>query len=125
MSANIDLVRAFVAAMNELDWEAVYAFLTPDVLVHNMPMPPLEGIDAVRGFFDAVPPITHCDWQITNIAETGDIVLNERLDNFVMAGNSISLPVMGLFQIQDSKITLWRDYFDLKDFERQLGRPLG
>ncbi|MEM6681704.1 MAG: limonene-1,2-epoxide hydrolase family protein [Pseudomonadota bacterium] len=122
---NEAIVRGFVDTMNELDWEGVYAALTPDVVVHNMPMPPLYGVDAVRSFFDAVPPITQCDWKILHISVAGDLVFNERLDNFVMAGQAVSLPVMGLFEITGGKIKTWRDYFDLKDFERQLGQPLG
>ncbi|MEM7568632.1 MAG: limonene-1,2-epoxide hydrolase family protein [Pseudomonadota bacterium] len=123
--SNEAVVRDFVDTMNDLDWEGVYAALTPDVVVHNMPMPPLHGVEAVRGFFDAVPPITSCDWEILRMTSDGAWVFNERLDNFVMAGQSVSLPVMGLFEIAGGKIKTWRDYFDLKDFERQLGQPLG
>ncbi|MEO0411059.1 MAG: limonene-1,2-epoxide hydrolase family protein [Pseudomonadota bacterium] len=122
---NEEIVRSFVGTMNKLDWEGVYAALTPGVVVHNVPMPPLHGVDAVRGFFDAVPPITSCNWEIMNISVQGDMVFNERLDNFVMAEQAISLPVMGIFEIANGKIKTWRDYFDLKDFERQLGQPLG
>jgi len=30
------------------------------------------------------------------------------------------LPVMGTLTVEDGKITVWRDYFDLTSFERQL-----
>ena len=122
---NEQRVRDFVEAMNKLDWEAVYSFMAPDVVVNNVPLPVLEGLEAVRGFFDAIPPITTCDWQIINLIGKGDVVLNERLDNFSMAGKDISLPVMGVFEFEGNKIKVWRDYFDLQDFERQLGQPLG
>ena len=35
-------------------------------------------------------------------------------------GGSIVLPVMGLLKIENGRITVWRDYFDPADFERQL-----
>jgi limonene-1,2-epoxide hydrolase len=42
-------VRKFVDVMNELDWEAVYAMMSDDIIYHNIPFPKLEGIAAVRG----------------------------------------------------------------------------
>ena len=61
------------------------------------------------------------DWEVLSIAENGDKVLTERVDNFVMAGGkNVSLPVMGVFQIRDGKICLWRDYFDLASFTSQM-----
>ena len=120
-------VETLVDRMNELDWQGVYALLDENVKVHNMPLPPLEGLPAVREFYDGVAPaITACDWQMLHIVSHGGLVLTERLDNFVMAGKEISLPVMGTFQVSDAdKIVAWRDYFDLKCFESQLGGPLG
>ena len=32
---------------------------------------------------------------------------------------------MGTFRIADGKITHWRDYFDARSFEAQIGHTLG
>jgi limonene-1,2-epoxide hydrolase len=49
------------------------------------------------------------------------VVLNERIDVFRHHnGGTITLPVMGTVTVEDGKITVWRDYFDPADFERQL-----
>lgn len=122
---NEQLIRTFLERMNDLDWEAVYAMMCDDIVYHNIPFAPLEGVEAVRGFFDAVGTISDCDWQIVAIAANGEDVLTERLDNFRLDGTPVSLPVMGTFRIRDDKISHWREYFDAGDFERQLGRPLG
>jgi limonene-1,2-epoxide hydrolase len=122
---NEDIVRKFVDVMNELDWDAVYAMMSRDIVYHNLPFPVLEGVGAVRAFFAGVGQITDCDWQIKNIASQGDVVLTERLDDFKLDGTPVSLPVMGAFWIRDGKIAEWRDYFDARTFEAQLGRPLG
>jgi limonene-1,2-epoxide hydrolase len=119
------VVRSMIQAMNRLDWEAVYTHLSDDVVVHNMPMPPLVGLDAVRAFYAAVLPITTCDWKILALDTAGSRVWTERLDDFTMAGMPVSLPVMGVFEVINGRIVQWRDYFDLKDFERQLGTSLG
>ncbi|MFP5469010.1 MAG: limonene-1,2-epoxide hydrolase family protein [Alphaproteobacteria bacterium] len=38
----------------------------------------------------------------------------------MMGGQWLELPVMGVFEIKDGKITKWRDYFDLGQFQSQL-----
>ena len=57
---------------------------------------------------------------------TGNIVMNERLDHFVLTdGRSASLPVTGVFEVNDAgKITGWRDYFDVGQFEEATGIKL-
>jgi len=121
---NETLIELFVERMNALDWDGVYAMMRDDIVYHNMPFPPLEGLDAVKGFFSGVGEIRDCDWRIENIACQGDVVQTERLDNFSLDGKAVSLPVMGVFELREGKISKWRDYFDLKTFEDQLGRPL-
>ncbi|MEM6582934.1 MAG: limonene-1,2-epoxide hydrolase family protein [Pseudomonadota bacterium] len=119
------VVHRFIDVMNTLDWDAVYDMMTDDVFVQNMPLPPMNGLHAVRAFYDGIgPAISDCDWRINHIATSGNTVLTERIDDFKLDGKSISLPVMGTFEIEAGKIKLWRDYFDLKTFEAQLGRPL-
>lgn len=122
---NEAIVERFVEVMNTLDWDAVYDMMCDDIVYHNIPFPVLEGVDAVKAFFAAVGTISDCDWRITNIAAKGDVVLTERQDDFSLDGKRISLPVMGVFEIRDGKLAVWRDYFDAGMFEAQLGRPLG
>ena len=33
-----------------------------------------------------------------------------------LAGNVVKLPVMGIFEFTDGKISAWRDYFDMGPF---------
>lgn len=37
----------------------------------------------------------------------------------------ITIPVMGTITVEDSAITVWRDYLDPDGFVRQLGRVRG
>lgn len=52
------------------------------------------------------------------VAETGNKVLTERVDHLLDAKGStlVSLPVMGVFEIEHGKIMAWRDYFDTQGF---------
>jgi limonene-1,2-epoxide hydrolase len=44
-----------------------------------------------------------------------------RIDRFFRSdGATISLPVMGTFEVADGLIAAWRDYFDLNQFMSQL-----
>ena len=50
----------------------------------------------------------------------GGVVLNERTDTFRIGEHSITLRVMGVFELTDGKITAWRDYFDMNQYLSQL-----
>ena len=113
-------VTDFIDAWNRMDWEAVEAAMTEDVVYHNIPLPPAKGRIAAMKVVHSIAPES-VDWKILHIAEQGDAVLTERVDNFVAAGGkSISLPVMGIFEIEDGRIRAWRDYFDLATYTGQL-----
>jgi limonene-1,2-epoxide hydrolase len=43
----------------------------------------------------------------------GNLVFNERTDIMrTKSGDTIEVPVTGVFEIADDKITAWRDYFE-------------
>jgi limonene-1,2-epoxide hydrolase len=117
---NSEIVMNFIQAWNERDWDAIEAAFTDDVVYHNIPMPPLQGKQAAMAFITGMQPKS-VDWQVLNIAENGDVVLTERVDNFVLAdGKDLSVPVMGAMEIDNGKIRAWRDYFDLATFTNQM-----
>lgn len=119
-AANIDLIERFCSTWNELDIPAILDFFTDDAVYHNMPIQPVQGKDAIKGMIEQVStPFTSGDWEIKNIAAAGDVVLTERVDKFIGA-KSISLQVMGVFEIRDGKISAWRDYFDLAEWTNQM-----
>lgn len=118
--SNIEIVEKFIATFNSDDMEAVYACMADDILYHNIPMKPLRGIAAVRQFFAEAGPMTSNAWEILNIAENGSVVLTERVDRFRYNGKDVAVPLMGIFEIKDGKITSWRDYFDLQSYLQQI-----
>jgi limonene-1,2-epoxide hydrolase len=97
-------------------------FFTDDVVYHNIPMDPAEGIEATMGVLQMFMGM--CDaleFEIHHLASDGSTVLTERTDTFTMNGKSAPLPVMGAFQVHDGKITAWRDYFDMAQVTAMLG----
>ena len=118
-----DVVRSFIAAWNANDLERVLAHLHDEVVYHNMPLQPLHGLTAVRAYLQGVGRFDWIDWKLLALAESGDKVLTERIDDFSLRGTPVSLPLMGIFEIDGGRIRAWRDYFDLASYRRQLPAP--
>lgn len=115
-----ETVIAFIDAWNARDWDGIEALFTEDVIYHNIPMEPLHGREVAMAGIRAMQP-KMVDWQVLNIAANGNVVLTERVDDFVMADDKkVSVPVMGTMEIRDGKICAWRDYFDLATFTSQM-----
>ena len=121
VSANVQLVEDFVAAFNAKDVDKIMSYWGPDPVYHNMPGPPVKGTEAVRQLIESfLNPAEKVEWEILNIAETGNTVLAERVDRFVLGGKEVVLPCNGAFDIVDGKIAEWRDYFDMATWQKQM-----
>lgn len=107
-----ETVKAFVAAWSALDEARIHGLLAEDVVYHNMPLAPVTGRAAVRAHL-AAWPVDECEWELLNIAASGNVVLTERVDRFRRGDDRIVVPVMGAFVVKDGRIAQWRDYFDL------------
>jgi limonene-1,2-epoxide hydrolase len=118
-----ETVLAFCKAWERVDIDEIMGFLAADAVYHNIPVDPLTGHDAIRGMIAMFTTgVDRIEFQILHLAAAGDVVLTERLDIFHHAdGRTISLPVMGTFEIADGTIVRWRDYFDLNQYMTQAG----
>ncbi|HMD47391.1 MAG TPA: limonene-1,2-epoxide hydrolase family protein [Acidimicrobiales bacterium] len=120
-----DVVRDFCEAMGKKDLDAVRGLLGPDVVYHNIPMDPIEGFDATVASLEAqFEMFETIEFRIVAVAVTGHTVLTERIDLFTTAaGADGTIPVMGAFDVEDSRITSWRDYFDMGQAGKALEPP--
>ncbi len=117
-----ETVRAFCAAWEVGDIDAIMAFFTPDAIYHTIPIDPLQGHDAIREMITMFTAgAGRIEFQVLNLAADGNVVLTERLDVFHRPGQPIALPVMGAFEVVEGKIAAWRDYFDLNQYMTQAG----
>jgi limonene-1,2-epoxide hydrolase len=119
----LETAKTFFAHWSANRIEEALAMLADDVLYDNVPLPDISGRDNVRKFQAdfGIGTAFKVDWQVTQIAASGNVVLNERIDIFTHeSGGQITLPVMGTLTVENGEITVWRDYFDLASFERQL-----
>lgn len=120
--SHTDIVRALIAGWESRSIDDILATMTPDVRYLNVGMPEMVGHEQVRaGLAGFLGASTKVNWTVRHIAETADgAVLTERTDVFEMGGKTIGIPVMGVFEFEGGKISAWRDYFDVPDFQRQM-----
>lgn len=115
-----DIVTAFIDHLNAMRMDDAFALLADDIVYHNIPMKPVTGPAAVKAVFDQIP-FNAVEFITHHSAEHDHTVLNERTDRFKLAdGRWVELRVMGVFEVQDGKISAWRDYFDLGQWMAQL-----
>jgi limonene-1,2-epoxide hydrolase len=67
----------------------------------------------IEGFIAAW---TETSWDILHLVSAGDVVIAERLDRTKAADKAVDLPCTGVFEMENGKIKVWRDYFDLTTY---------
>ena len=108
------IVREFCDVVGKRDAELLRPLLADTIEYHNVGMERTVGFDDVianlQGQWAMFPGVY--EFRVRNIAANGTIVLTERIDAIGAEGQELPVPVMGVFEVIDGKITLWRDYFD-------------
>ena len=116
-----ELVTAFCAEWKNGSAETIASYFGEDAVYHNIPLDPIVGrteiLKFLEGFISAFGGI---EFTIHHQSANGSTVLNERTDRFDLGDKHVVLPVMGIFEIADSKIVAWRDYFDLAPINKLL-----
>jgi limonene-1,2-epoxide hydrolase len=121
---HLDIVNRFLAAAAQRDYDTALALLAADVEYQNMPIAAVHGRDAVREQLEfLMSSASESEWRVDRELADGDLVMNERVDRFLINGTWAELPVAGVFVVRDGLIALWRDYFDLPTIMNQIAGP--
>ena len=121
MATPLDTVQRFMAAFVS-GWQTgdagrVAAFFAVDAVYHNGPIEPVRGRDAIEDTLAGFMALGgRVDVDMPYVLANESIVMTERIDHFVRPEGTVSLSVMGIFEVHDGQITAWRDYFDLHQF---------
>lgn len=119
MSDNETVVRNFVAAWSRLDVNELVGYFAKNGIYHNMMAKPVSGHENLRTFISRfLKGWTATEWDIVNIVSRGDVVIAERLDRTRIGDKKVDLPCVGVFEMQNGKIRVWRDYFDLATYTK-------
>jgi limonene-1,2-epoxide hydrolase len=116
------IVTDFCNAWPRKNVDELLAFFTDDAVYHNIPLESAKGKDAIRGVINTFLPMARSlQFKVLHSASNGNVVFNERVDIFDLGnGKTISLPVAGVFEVTGSKISAWRDYFDMAMYTKQM-----
>lgn len=118
-----ELITEFCKRWASPDADEIAAYFTEDAVYHNIPMDPVHGREAIREFVAGfVAAFDGIDFNVHRQVADGSLVMNERTD--VMRrkdGGSVPVPVMGVFEVRDDRITAWRDYFDMAAVTKAFG----
>jgi limonene-1,2-epoxide hydrolase len=121
-TTNEQVVVEFFSAFDRLDLEGALSYLTENCVHDDKPVGIHRGKEEIRQFF--APQMKELKSFRAELKETlsvGNIVMNERVDWIeLQGGKKAALPVMGAFEIQAGKIAVWRDYYDMASFHKQI-----
>jgi limonene-1,2-epoxide hydrolase len=120
------IVSDFCDAWRRKNIDELMTFFDEDAVYHNIPVPPVRGSAAIRAAFLAFADLMDSiDLQVVEIASSGNVVFTERIDRFRWRGESLDLPVAGVFEVRGDKIVAHRDYFDYQTWRKATGIELG
>jgi limonene-1,2-epoxide hydrolase len=114
---NLAAARRVCEAWNVMDLDEFRRLFDAGVDYRNIPLDGDRhiGPDAVHDVLAAFVERWDADLRVDNIAAAGNVVLTERTETFTHRAGvkpGFELPVMGVFEFRDGKITAWRDYFE-------------
>jgi limonene-1,2-epoxide hydrolase len=113
VASPVEVVEAFLAALERLDVDAALDLVSPDIVYQNVPLPPARGIDEfARQMRFLERYCTGFAATVHHIAADDGSVLTERTDVLERGAFRAGFWVCGTFEVTDGRITEWRDRFD-------------
>lgn len=118
----VAVVLQMFAAWRARDWERVYALFHEDAVLHSMMMEPIVGRRAIRTRLEPLlAGIDAINLEVRRMGVVGGAVVVERVDDFVFRGHAGRVPVVGILEVEDGRIKLWREYYDHAQLRAAMG----
>ena len=111
--ANLSAVNDFCAAFTApLDWDTITSFVSADCKYRaSQDIPMVEGPEAIVGLLEGfLGNATSVEFEMLDTWARGPVVVNDRVDRFVMPTGTVELPIVGVFYMVNGKIVEWTDY---------------
>ena len=120
----IVVVQNMIDAWNTRNWQRVGDLFTEDGILHSMMIEPVVGRKTISARIAAMGAgISSITLHIRNIGIVGDVVVIERVDEFVYNGHAGRVPVVGVLVVEGDKIKEWREYYDRAELIAAMGLP--
>ena len=119
------VVEEMVAAWDAVDLDRVIDLFAEDGALHSVMIEPIVGRETLREHLSGLFAGTeYLKLNIKNVAVTGNTVIIERVDEFIYNGKKGSVPAVGVLEIEDGKVKVWREYYDRAMLFAELGVPM-
>jgi limonene-1,2-epoxide hydrolase len=112
------VIRAFEAR----DIDSVSALLADDIRLEDVPLGAHVGkhaaVEKITDFFGKASAYR---WERHRVVTQDDTAIVERTSHIALGGKEIKLPMLVILEFDaNGKLSLFKDYFDLKTLEQQL-----
>lgn len=119
---NVQAVIKMLEAWHALDLDGAVNMFTEDGVFHSMMREPHKGRDVLRGFMGKLfGGMSELSLEIRSEGVSGNTVILERFDSWVFNGKPGSIPVVGVYDVEDGKIKEWREYYDYAALMGEMG----
>ncbi len=113
-----------IDAWNTMDWDRMYDTFAEDGILHSVMIDPIVGRETIRRrLTPLLEQLDRIELQIGNKGVVGDVVMFERVDDFVYKGVHSRVPVVGVMEISNGKVDVWREYYDKASLAAALSPP--
>jgi limonene-1,2-epoxide hydrolase len=119
VNSNEEVIRAVIDAWTDsipAVQEAIRKHFTDDCRWEQVGVPTTIGPEEAARFMATVAEMGYSGATVEyrNVAAVGDVVFTERVDWMVRTDGSRvgPMPVVGVTEFRDGKISAWREYFD-------------
>jgi limonene-1,2-epoxide hydrolase len=120
-STPLEVVRAFLSAMERVDYDAALPLIKSDCEYTNGPLGTVHGPAGVRAMLEPFfASILENRFVVAREVVTGPMVVIERLDRHRLPTGWVELPVTGVFEVHGGLITVWHEYFDVATLQKQM-----
>jgi limonene-1,2-epoxide hydrolase len=117
MSEQVDVVRQYFEMMNaaiaERDPATIESrrrLLADDIVYQNKPLRRIEGKPELLRWQSEFAGCDFMRGEIRHVAQDGDWVLTERVEEWSIRGIRVGGEIMGIFEVRDGQIHTWFDH---------------
>lgn len=116
-------VRQMIDAWNTRSWQQVYDLFAQDGVLQSMMLEtPTVGREAISKRIGTLAEgISKIELRVKHIGVVDGVVFIERVDDFVYRGHHGAVPVVGVVEVEQGRIKIWREYYDRAQMIEAMG----
>lgn len=113
-----------IDAWNSMEWDRMIELFADDGILHSVMIDPVAGKETIRArLMPLLQKLERIELQVRNKGVVNDVVMFERVDDFVYQGKQSRVPVVGVMEISNGKVDVWREYYDKATLAAALSPP--